>query len=619
MLNREMRKLNLLALMLSVSTVAFSQVSSETQSPTTPVAPVQEEAVGAPIAADTSAVKEKKPKKERVLREKEPYRFMLNVHGGVGINRFFGDVVDRDNVAIHTLGNRPMFNLGIGANVTNYLELNVDAVYGWLNGNENNFAPNRNFQSEVFGVGANLVYNFHNVLRSHVGITPYVSVGASYTDYRVYSDLFMVDLDGNVQTYNYWDDGLIRNVSQANPESQDIRIIDRDYDYETRLSQSPVTAVAFPVGFGFDFNASRKVAVRLGATYWFTTTDLIDNAAGGDRGLLSNDGFLTTQLSFIYRFDPFKKKAPKIMVEDDYFFDFSELETIDSDGDGVPDFLDKCSGTPKGIPVDEGGCPFDRDKDGIADFRDKQLNTPAGAIVDADGVALSYQDIYKQYGEDTMSLKRSEVTPEYLYSQKDKAPTYTVHLGTFVNQDVPTQLKKKLSEMPGLVERKINDSTSVFTLGVFRDFNEAEKAQNELRASGVAQAFSVSDKAVKNVAGDLSRMERGETFYERPVYADVENVDVLSFGVELREYRLRIELDKLSKLIAQYGVEMQVTTGGVKIYTIGAFKTFEEAAALQLEVNTLGVRESEVTARFNNTPIEIEEAKQMQAERETGE
>jgi hypothetical protein len=218
-----------------------------------------------------------------------------------------------------------------------------------------------------------------------------------------------------------------------------------------------------------------------------------------------------------------------------------------------------------------------------------------------------------------MSLKRSEVTPEYLYSQKDKAPTYTVHLGTFVNQDVPTQLKQKLSEMPGLVERKINDSTSVFTLGVFRDFNEAEKAQNELRASGVAQAFSVSDKAVKNVAGDLSRMERGETFYERPVYADVENVDVLAFGVELREYRLRIELDKLSKLIAQYGVEMQVTAGGVKIYTIGAFKTFEEALALQLEVNSLGVRESEVTARFNNTPIEIEEAKQMQAEREAGE
>jgi hypothetical protein len=614
-----MKKLNLLAVLLLAAVVARAQVSSETQAPAAP-ATTTSEATAAPAPADTTAaVKEKKQKKERTPREKEPYRFMLNVHGGVGINRFFGDVTDRDKVAIHTLGNRPMFNLGIGANVTNYLELNVDAVYGWLNGNENNFAPNRNFQAEVFGVGANLVYNFHNVLRSHVGITPYVSVGASYTDYRVFSDLSMVDGDGNVQTYHYWDDGLIRNVSQANPESQDIRIIERDYNYETRLSQTPVTAVAFPVGFGFDFNASRKVAVRLGATYWFTTTDLIDNAAGGDRGFLSNDGFLTTQLSFIYRFDPFKKKAPKIIVEDDYFFDFAELETIDSDGDGVPDFLDKCPGTPKGVPVDQDGCPFDRDKDGIPDYRDKQLNTPLGAIVDADGVALSYQDIYKKYGQDTVSLKRNEVTPEFLYSQKDQSPSYTVHLGTFVNQDVPTQLKKKLSEMPGLVERKINDSTSVFTLGVFRDFSEAEKAQNDLRSKGIAQAFGVSDKAVKNVAGDLSRMERGDAFYERPTYIDVENVDVLAFGVELREYRLRIELDKLSKLIAQYGVEMQVTTGGVKIYTIGAFKTLEEAQALQREVNSLGVRESEVTARFNNAPIELEDAVKMLEERKSRE
>lgn len=609
-----MKKLNLLALLISLSLMTKAQVSSETQ---TPVAPASE-VTAASAMSDTSAVKEKRSKKERVPREKEPYRFMLNVHGGVGISRFFGDVIDRDQVAIHTLGNRPMFNFGVGANVTNYLELNIDAVYGWLNGNENNFAPNRNFQSEMFGVGANLVYNFHNVLRSHVGITPYVSVGASYTDYRVFGDQSTVDRDGNVQTYHYWDDGLIRNVSQAQPESQDIRIIERDYNYETRLSQSPVTAVAFPVGFGFDFNASRKVAVRLGATYWFTTTDLIDNAAGGDRGFFSNDGFLTTQLSFIYRFDPFKKRAPKIEMDDDYFFDFSELETIDSDGDGVPDFLDKCPGTPKGIPVDQDGCPFDRDKDGIPDYRDKQLNTPAGAIVDADGVALSYQDIYKRYGQDSTSLKRSEVTPEYLYSQKDKAPTYTVHVGTFVNQDVPTQLKMKLSEMPGLVERKINDSTSVFTLGVFRDFNEAERAQNDLRAKGVAQAFSVSDKAVKSVAGDLSRMERGDAFYERPTYLETENVDVLAFGVELREYRLRIELDKLSKLIAQYGVEMQVTAGGVKIYTIGSFTTFEEAEALKREVNSLGVRESEVTARFNNTPVEIEEAKKMQSERQEG-
>ena len=43
----------------------------------------------------------------------------------------------------------------------------------------------------------------------------------------------------------------------------------------------------------------------------------------------------------------------------------------DSDGDGVPDRLDKCPGTPAGVKVDANGCPLDRDGDGIPDYLDK--------------------------------------------------------------------------------------------------------------------------------------------------------------------------------------------------------------------------------------------------------
>ncbi len=582
----------LLIFIVITSTVnLFGQVSSETPTETAPAV------VAEPVKED----KPTKEKKVRIPREKEPYRFMANVHGGVGIVRFFGEVVDQDNVTVHTIGNRPAFGFGVGASVTNYLELNIDGLYGSLNGNENNFGTHRNFDAQMFGVGASLTYNFHNVLRSPVGITPFISVGASYTDYRVYTDL----VDANGSTYNYWNNGLIYNVSEAQSESPDKKVIYRDYDYETKLSQSPVTTVAFPVGVGFDFNASRKVAVRLGATYYFTTTDLIDNASEGGM----TDGFLMTSLSMYYRFDPFKKKAPKLDVDDSNYSDFSELENKDSDSDGIVDFLDQCSATPLGIPVDSKGCPFDRDYDGIADFKDKQLNTPPGALVDPDGISLSYQDIYKKYGEDSVSLKHTDVSDDFLYSQKDANPNYTVHLGTFTNQDIPTQLKMKLSQMPGLVERKINDSTSVFTVGTYSDFTEAEQKQNQLREEGVAEAFGVSEKSVNKVAEDLNTVgTSGETFYERPVIEGFEDKDVLTYGVELREYRLRIELDKLSKLIGQYGVEMKLTTGGVKVYTIGSFTTKEEAEKLQQEVQSMGVKESAVTARFNNAVIEMEDA-----------
>jgi hypothetical protein len=122
----------------------------------------------------------------------------------------------------------------------------------------------------------------------------------------------------------------------------------------------------------------------------------------------------------------------------------------------------------------------------------------------------------------------------------------------------------------------------------------------------------VNDKAVIKVAADLKKVDNGESFYERPKIDGVNDEDVLTYGVELREYRLRIELDKLSKLIGQYGVEMKVTTGGVKVYTIGSFATKAEAEKLQAEVASMGVKESVVTAKFNNATIELEDAVEIE-------
>jgi len=60
----------------------------------------------------------------------------------------------------------------------------------------------------------------------------------------------------------------------------------------------------------------------------------------------------------------------------------------DSDGDGVPDSLDRCPGTPAGVSVDGTGCPLDSDGDGVADYRDKCPGTPAGVKVDSSGCPL---------------------------------------------------------------------------------------------------------------------------------------------------------------------------------------------------------------------------------------
>jgi opacity protein-like surface antigen len=61
---------------------------------------------------------------------------------------------------------------------------------------------------------------------------------------------------------------------------------------------------------------------------------------------------------------------------------------VDSDADGVPDGLDACPNTPQGAMVDERGCPMDSDNDGVFDGLDRCPNTPAGVQVDETGCPI---------------------------------------------------------------------------------------------------------------------------------------------------------------------------------------------------------------------------------------
>ena len=57
----------------------------------------------------------------------------------------------------------------------------------------------------------------------------------------------------------------------------------------------------------------------------------------------------------------------------------------DSDGDNIADGIDRCADTPAGVLVDSNGCPRDSDEDRIADGLDRCSDTPKGATVDALG------------------------------------------------------------------------------------------------------------------------------------------------------------------------------------------------------------------------------------------
>ncbi len=96
---------------------------------------------------------------------------------------------------------------------------------------------------------------------------------------------------------------------------------------------------------------------------------------------------------------------------------------LDTDGDGVPDYLDKCPGTPKGVKVDAKGCPLDSDDDGVPDYLDKCPNTPKGAPVDKDGCPLdSDGDGVPDY------LDKCPGTPRGVPVNKDGCPVEGIEL-----------------------------------------------------------------------------------------------------------------------------------------------------------------------------------------------
>jgi len=93
---------------------------------------------------------------------------------------------------------------------------------------------------------------------------------------------------------------------------------------------------------------------------------------------------------------------------------------MDSDGDGVPDSRDRCPNTPKGVAVDEHGCPLDSDGDGVPDYRDKCPGTPKGAKVDADGCEIM-ADLTIQTTADHFDFDSAELKPAMMSELDDAA------------------------------------------------------------------------------------------------------------------------------------------------------------------------------------------------------
>ena len=153
-------------------------------------------------------------------------------------------------------------------------------------------------------------------------------------------------------------------------------------DYSINNSAAPwptiitgSTDFIVPVGFGLKYQISKQLAIQYQYIYSFTNSDVHDqNISAG-----------TTNTYFGTPEHPVFKVGNDVYGQHLFGIVFSLNVPKDADKDGVNDDIDKCSGTPMGVAVDEFGCPVDSDGDGVPDYLDKCPDTPYGISVDPTG------------------------------------------------------------------------------------------------------------------------------------------------------------------------------------------------------------------------------------------
>jgi outer membrane protein OmpA-like peptidoglycan-associated protein/opacity protein-like surface antigen len=129
------------------------------------------------------------------------------------------------------------------------------------------------------------------------------------------------------------------------------------------------TVFAYQAGAGIAFDITDRLTADLGYRYFATDDPTYSGDFNGQNLDVDSE---------------YEQQAAMLSLR----WVFAPTGRADADGDGVPDYKDKCPNTPEGAPVDVDGCPLDSDGDGVLDNLDKCPNTPAGVTVGADGCPL---------------------------------------------------------------------------------------------------------------------------------------------------------------------------------------------------------------------------------------
>lgn len=319
---------------------------------------------------------------------------VLKLYVGTGVNQntYYGALNQK---TYHFLINN---NIGYSGEVgVSYMKNMIGLNYetGSFSESKNSVADHRNFLSR---------YNKYGMMLSHkIPISDYLSfvpgVGFSFWQTIVRTDT----LDAEGKPYFYWNDGTIRAVSETyqntlvNPS-----VLKRDYVFETVLGSKSYFSIPLQAAIHVDLN--QNISMFLGIRFNYIFAKNIDYSSS-----TKSDFILAGYFGVSYVFIR-KPNLDKMSKEQSIFY--KQLIMQDTDGDGVPDFEDKCPTIGKAGKVDKSGCPMDSDGDGIPDERDFEKNSKHPHLTDINGIEVAVPSAkelkQEKMEEDALDSKRNE-------------------------------------------------------------------------------------------------------------------------------------------------------------------------------------------------------------------
>tara|TARA_B100000482_G_scaffold84734_1_gene60549 strand:+ start:484 stop:2490 length:2007 start_codon:yes stop_codon:yes gene_type:complete len=331
---------------------------------------------------------------------------------------------------------------------------------------EQEFDPNSGllvseFKSEFSTIGLNYSYN----VKSKSIINPFLSFG--------------------IQNINF---------KTLNPE------------ISTQYSEKE-SGFVIPVGAGLSLKMTDRISLETSVNFVLSQVD-IDKTT---EELNDNYAFFNFSVSY----DLFTPKPSELdYLKEKYYSDvnYEKLDLSDQDGDLVLDINDYCPETPSGVKVNESGCPIDSDNDGIADYLDKEKNSLAGAIVNEKGETLKEDQFKSKYEKDEVASREfanfyneSEISRDdyksinayliakanafnNLYNSQNNADQelglrYKVQLAVY-NDGVPARMINRLLSLEDLESFTENNGNVIYAVGSYLTIDDALGREFELEQLG---------------------------------------------------------------------------------------------------------------------------------------